>query len=245
MDKITAIVVDDERLARENLRQLLRPHPQVTVVGEARDCAQARSLIASLNPDLAFLDIQLRGESGFELLRNIGDRPRVIFVTAHDNFAVRAFEVNAIDYLLKPVEPERLAKAIARAQAQPPVASEPAGRYRYDDTVFLNTGRQTFLVPVADIAAIRADGNYSHVLDVAGRDHMVRLKLSDWNARLPKQAFVALTRSLVINRNHITQWTVRARQADLHLGSIASPFHLGRAAVRRFQREMRTVPRGR
>ncbi|OGV67013.1 MAG: hypothetical protein A3K19_29600 [Lentisphaerae bacterium RIFOXYB12_FULL_65_16] len=239
MDTITAIIVDDERLARANLRQLLRPHPRVSVVGEARDCAQARSLIASLDPDLVFLDIQLRGESGFDLLRDIGDRPRVIFVTAHDNYALRAFEVNAIDYLLKPVEPERLAKAIARAQAQPSVTFSPVEQYRYDDSVFLNTGRQTFVVPVAEIAAIRADGNYSHVLDAAGKDHMVRVKLSDWLARLPGDAFPALSRSLLINRNHITRWAVRARQADLYLGSSAAPLHLGRTAVRRLQQAVR------
>jgi len=242
MNTIRTVIVDDERLARDNLRYLLRSHPEVIVVGEASGCAQARELLRTLDPDVLLLDIQLRGESGFELLRDLGDQPRVIFVTAHDEYAVRAFEVNVVDYLLKPVEPERLAKAIARIKGKGGSAPSLGLRYRYDDCVFLNTGRQTFLVAIANIAAVTGDGNYTHVQDVLGRDHMVRVTMSQWQERLPEDAFITLSRSLLVNRHHIAQWEVRGREADLLLTGIASPFHLGRAAVAHLRQAVRSIP---
>jgi len=111
---IRALVVDDERLARKDLIALLGAHDQVTVIGEADDVPSAVEAIRALNPDLIFLDIQMPGDSGFDLLEKMDVEAQVIFVTAYDEFAIRAFEVNALDYLLKPVNPERLAKALEK-----------------------------------------------------------------------------------------------------------------------------------
>jgi DNA-binding LytR/AlgR family response regulator len=113
-----ALVIDDERLARKDLIALLGAHDQVTVVGEAEDVPSAINTIQALNPDVIFLDIQMPGDSGFDLLEKTEVKAHIIFVTAYDEYAIRAFEVNALDYLLKPVNPERLAKALEKLELQ-------------------------------------------------------------------------------------------------------------------------------
>ena len=107
-----AIIIDDERLARNELKKLLQEFPEVEVIGEAANANEGIEKIESLNPDLVFLDIQMPGKSGFDMLTQIERAPHVIFVTAYDEYALKAFEVNALDYLMKPVEPKRLADAI-------------------------------------------------------------------------------------------------------------------------------------
>src|SRR5262245_57536022 len=116
---MNALIVDDERLARVELRRLLSAHPEIAIVGEAADGAGALEAAARLAPDLLFLDIQMPGMTGFELLERLEDVPQVIFTTAHDAFAIKAFEVNALDYLLKPIAPERLAAALERLRPVP------------------------------------------------------------------------------------------------------------------------------
>ena len=108
------LIIDDERLARLELRRLLAAHPEVEIAGEARSGTEALEMIADLAPDLIFLDIQMPGMTGFELLESLEDVPQVIFTTAYDQYAIRAFEVNALDYLLKPIAPERLAAGFSR-----------------------------------------------------------------------------------------------------------------------------------
>ena len=109
-----ALIIDDERLARAELRRLLEKHPEVEIVGEARDAEEALSQIGRVEPELLFLDIQMPGANGFELLEQLDRVPLVIFTTAYDDYALKAFEVNALDYLLKPVAPDRLASALAK-----------------------------------------------------------------------------------------------------------------------------------
>jgi two-component system, LytTR family, response regulator len=232
--RLQTLIVDDERLARENLRGLLAAHQEITVVGEARNAAEARQMIADKRPDLVFLDIQMPGGSGFDLLERLEFPPPIIFVTAFDNFAIRAFEVNALDYLLKPVEPERLARAIQRL-GQKTTDSDEAGLLKNSDRVFLDTGRQAVFLAVAEIAAIHAEGNYTQVVEVNGRSYLVRIPLCRWETRLPADVFIPLDRSLLINLNHIKRYVLKARQAELYLGGIAQPFILGRIGLRRFK----------
>ncbi|MBA2302235.1 MAG: response regulator [Acidobacteria bacterium] len=114
--RLRAVVVDDEPLARKRLRRLLAEYPEMEVAGEAADGIQACRVIDELKPDVVFLDVEMPGPSGFEVLANLHHRPRIVMVTAHDEFAVRAFEEQALDFLLKPVEPARLARTLARLQ---------------------------------------------------------------------------------------------------------------------------------
>ncbi|MEJ2054610.1 MAG: response regulator, partial [Calditrichaceae bacterium] len=135
MKKITAVIVDDERLARVNLKKLLESYEAIDIVGEADSCASAVSVILKFRPRLIFLDIQLIGESGFDLLEQLDSDIHVIFVTAFDQYAIRAFEVNAIDYILKPVNPERLKKAVDRL-TDTQVRQIPGSKFNYDDLIF-------------------------------------------------------------------------------------------------------------
>ncbi|HNC47267.1 MAG TPA: response regulator, partial [Acidobacteriota bacterium] len=127
MTEIRAVIVDDERLARRDLRVLLKAHPQISIIGEADTLETAIEVIGRLEPDVVFLDIQMPGGSGFTVLNSIDPAIQVVFVTAYDEYAVRAFEVDACDYLLKPVNPKRLAKTIARLQSlsEPVATAEP------------------------------------------------------------------------------------------------------------------------
>jgi len=235
--RLPTLIVDDERLARENLRHLLAAHEEIVIIGEARNAAEARRMITDQHPGLVFLDIQMPGGSGFDLLEQLEFPPPIIFVTAFDEFAVRAFEVNALDYLLKPVEPERLSRAIRRVGQR---ETEPYGGagLRFTDRVFLDTGRQAVFLGVAEIAAIQAEGNYTQVISVNGRSYLVRIPLHHWETRLPADAFIVLDRSLLINRFHIRRYVLHTRRAEVYLGSIPQPFLLGRQGLRRFKEQV-------
>jgi len=233
--RLRTLIIDDERLARDNLRDLLAGHQEMVIVGEARHVREAEAIIENTRPDVIFLDIQMPGGSGFDLLERLVCAPPVIFVTAFDQYAIRAFEVNALDYLLKPVEPERLAAAIRRVGRWDEAGRTTACTFGPADRVFLNTGKQAIFLRVADIAAIRAEGNYSAVIDANGKAYLVRVSVSSWQERLPRDLFVLLDRSLLVHRAHISRYLLHERRAELYLGNIAEPFLLGRAALRRFK----------
>jgi two-component system LytT family response regulator len=263
------MLVDDERLARSSLRALLAVHPEIVIVAEVPTVRQARERIEAERPDVVFLDIQMPGGGGFALLEQLHDPPAIVFVTAHDEFAIRAFEVNAVDYLLKPVEPERLARAVARLHCEkgvrtqlceapegPPACSadrfrqmspDPffahgrVGPYTADDRVLIKTARRHFFLPVAQIAAIRAADNYSYVVCEEGQEHLVRRSLKEWGPLLPSDGFVVLDRSCLVNWRQVTKWVVRGREIQLYVGRLAKPLQLGRAAAHRFKTEV--VPR--
>ncbi len=234
-DHLRALLVDDERLARRSLRALLAAHPEIEIVGEAAGIRRAAELIATERPDVVFLDIQMPGGSGFELLERLSDPPAIIFVTAYDEYAIRAFEVNAADYLLKPVEPARLALALARLHGHSGHADESAGPYTVEDQVLIKTARRCFFLPVARIAAIRAADNYSYVIGDRGDEHLVRRSLKDWESLLPADRFEALDRSVVINWQLVEKWIARGRSLDLYLGRLPAPLELGRAAAHHFK----------
>lgn len=241
-EEIRALIVDDERLARENLKELLKDQWDVRIAGEARNADEAEKMIAALSPNLIFLDIQMPGGSGFDLLGRLEDPPSVIFVTAYDQYAIRAFEVNALDYLLKPVEPERLKNALRRAAFRLP-SFDPAGEvFSAADQVFLNTGKKASFVSVSNIVAIFSERNYTNVHNIQGERFMVRSSLRDWERRLPSDMFVLLDRSTIINRNHVELWTLHARKAELKMTGLEEPIELGRAAYTRFKEQI-VVPK--
>jgi len=172
-----ALVVDDERLARSRLRKLLEVHPEVCVVAEADSVITAQAAIAQHAPDLIFLDIAMPGGSGFDLLARTRVDAHIVFVTAYDEHAVRAFEVGAVDYLLKPIEPARLADTIRRLRAR----SAPA-----PDRICAQSRGEMRVVPVADILLVRADGDYSELALRDGSRIVLKEPLSHWEERLGK-----------------------------------------------------------
>jgi two-component system LytT family response regulator len=197
------LLIDDEPLARMELRRLLQAHPGVAVAGEAGTMADARALLSRPGYDLVFLDIQLRGGSGFDLLDSVAAGAQIVFVTAYDRFALRAFEVNALDYLLKPVSAARLATTLQRLgeNRAAPVAATPAAgaKLSVEDRVFVKTGSATRFVPVASICAVRSAENYTEVLLHGGETLLVLRTLKSWEEVLPEATFLRIHRQALVN----------------------------------------------
>src|SRR6478735_11256360 len=165
-----AIIIDDERLARTELRKLLQDFPEVEVVDEAANADEAINKIDTLQPDLVFLDIQMPGKTGFDMLAELERAPHVIFTTAYDEYALKAFEVNALDYLLKPVEPKRLADAIQKLHLQEEREQGPMVPVNFNrsilsenDQVFVKDGERCWFVKLSDIRLFESVGNYAKV----------------------------------------------------------------------------------
>ncbi len=231
---LRALLVDDERLARKYLRQLLAEHAGVTVVGEAASVAEAATLAAELRPEVIFLDVQMPPASGFDLLPLLSPAPAVVFVTAHDQFAVRAFTASAADYLLKPVAPERLALALhhvrhgrgapATAPAERATPPAPTQSLGLDDTLILRDGGRLCRVRVGDIAAIVAEGSYTHVHLAAERTMFLPRSMSTWAPQLPTPPFLRADRSLFVNLSRIARLDVRSRdEGQLTLAAAGAP----------------------
>ena len=226
-----AVIVDDERLARRELRTLLEEAhaEQVHVVGEAATVAEAARLAEATDADLVFLDITLAHESGFDLLPRLGPDVDVVFVTAHDAYAIRAFEVNALDYLLKPVEPERLAVTVSRlAAARPPAPTRET--VAYEDRLFLRLGPERAFVRVRDIVAIEADGDGS-TLRLA--PHLARKSsaksLREWEQRLPDRQFVRIHRSTIVNLEYVERLEPWSHASQLvYLRGLPEPLTMSR-----------------
>ena len=226
------LIVDDEHLARQALSRLLAGHPGVEIVGEAETIEQAVAAIGRLAPQLVFLDIELGGGDGFDVLAQLERPPMVIFVTAYAEYAVEAFEVNAVDYLLKPVSPERLAESLVRAERQLRLAPA-TGKPR---VIALRTPKQTVLVPPAEIAALRADGDFTHVLLADQPEVMIWRTLSHFEELLPSPPFLRLGRSLIVNRERLRKIEASSRDSvNVTLEGVAEPMMLGRAAAARLR----------
>ncbi len=236
MIKIRALIVDDEPPARERLITLLSAHPQIEVVGQAADVSAAAELCATLQPDAIFLDIQLPRATGFDLLPMITCNPAIIFVTAYDKFAVRAFEVNALDYLLKPVHPDRLARSIQRLQASTPPSDVPLTEV---DLVALRGDGLLRMVPITSITHIQANDNYSMVHLLDGNPAFIRRSLAKWEKILPPEAFVRVDRSLIIRMDAVHSLHAESRDiTKLMILGKDLPILLGRRAALALRRSM-------
>jgi len=185
-----ALLIDDERLARLELRRLLAAHSEVEIAGEARSGEEALSLIAELDPDLLLLDIQMPGMTGFELLERLEDLPAVIFTTAYDEYAIKAFEVNALDYLMKPIVPARLAAALTRVRPR-------AERPRLEQ-VFVRDGDRCWIVRLCDIYLLESEGNYTRVY-FGGEKPLIRRSLNALEEQLDPANFFRAGRKEILN----------------------------------------------
>lgn len=236
--KWRAVLIDDERLARKRLRELLGRHPEIEIVGEADDEESALAAVGTLRPDLLFLDMELSPGHGLDLLPRLSYRPTTVFVTAHDTFAVRAFDVCAFDYLLKPVSAERLAQTVERlrASAGPREGSAPEG-VRMTDQVVLKDSGTVKIVEASQIAAIKAEGAYSRVLLRDAAPMMVLRGLSEWERILPADGFARVDRSLIVQPALVRQIEATSRdEATVAIDGLATRLSLGRAALARLRR---------
>lgn len=228
-----ALIVDDERLARARLRSMLADFPAIEIVGEADSVAEAVKAIEKTNPEIIFLDIQMPHASGFDLLGKIQTEAKVIFVTAYDRYAIRAFEVNALDYLLKPVSSQRLAQTIERlgqSTTATAAAAESGGKnLEYDDFIFVNSGRNSKFIKVGSIKCVLAAGVYSEILSAEGEKFLLLKPLSEWENRLPAKNFLRVHRSTIINLEFIERVEKRFNYSHrIYLQGVEEPFVISR-----------------
>ncbi len=199
-----AIIIDDERLARAELKKLLQEFPEVEIVDEAANAEEGISKIESLQPDLIFLDIQMPGKTGFDMLAQLERAPQVIFTTAYDEFALRAFEVNALDYLLKPVEPKRLADAIHKLQQAETREHKTTGEFTNNsilgehDQVFVKDGERCWFVKLSEIRLFESVGNYAKVF-FGPHKPLILKSLNALEERLDEKFFFRANRKHIVN----------------------------------------------
>jgi two-component system LytT family response regulator len=199
-----AIIIDDERLARAELRRLLLEFPEIEIVEEASNVEEGLEKIDHLSPDIIFLDINMPGKTGFDLLQELDRTPYVIFTTAYDEYAVKAFEVNALDYLLKPVEPKRLADAIHKvneAFAKEHLAiqeSASKGLLNEHDQVFVKDGERCWFVRLGDIRLFESVGNYAKVFFSSNKPLILK-SLNALEERLDEKVFFRANRKHIVN----------------------------------------------
>ena len=219
-----AILVDDERLARKELRSLLSSYKEIEIVDECANVDEAIKSIETNNPDLVFLDINMPEKNGFELITALDKTPKVIFVTAYDEYAIRAFEVNALDYLLKPVHPERLDEAIKKLEVNKEEIEEEVELdtpLTEEDQIFLKDGEKCWFVTLKDIRLFESEGNYVRVY-FNNNKPLILKSLNNLDQRLDSKCFFRANRKYIINLkwvNNIENWFNGGLQVELKDGT--------------------------
>ncbi len=239
MKKFKALIIDDERLARKELISMLGEYDNIEVSGEADDVPSAIKAITKYNPDILFLDIQMPGETGFDLINKIDYEGDVVFVTAYDEYALRAFEVNAMDYLLKPISHKRLKKSIDRIakgeKPSPPVKKQ----LDYNDRLFITVGNSMKFLKINSIISISAAGDYSEVTTIDLKKGLVLKSLKEWEERLPENFFCRIHRSDIINMEYtekVEKWFNYSYR--IKMKGIEEPFILSRRYAKKLKELM-------
>jgi two-component system, LytTR family, response regulator len=240
--KLRTIVVDDEELARQVLRELLGAHEEIEVVAECRNGLEAVKAVAEHKPDLLFLDVQMPKLTGFDVLELVGPDVPVIFVTAYDEYAMKAFEVHAVDYLLKPVGQERLAAALlrvkSRAAEKVPVAAElaaaarPAGQFA--ERLVVKDGTRVTLIPVRKLDYAEAQDDYV-ALASDGKKHLKQQTIASLEAALDPKLFVRIHRSYVVNLERVTRIEPYGKESRVAILSNGAKLPVSRAGYARLQ----------
>jgi two-component system, LytTR family, response regulator len=217
--KVRTLIVDDEALARDRLRQLLQANPEVEIAGECADGREAVACIRKLSPDLVFLDVQMPELDGFGVLEALGDKslPVIVFVTAHDKFALRAFEVHAVDYLLKPFDRQRFAAALRHAfeqvrnrsgsghnERQAALLTDVKSSAKAPERLAVKSGGHIFWLAFDEIDWIESADNYVE-LHVGARSHLLRETLNSLETRFPPDRFVRISRSAMVNSSKVKE----------------------------------------
>ena len=233
--KMKALIVDDERLARNELKRLLEDYKQIEIIGEASNGPEAIEFIDSKKPDLVFLDIQMPGMTGFEVLEQVSVVSNVIFVTAYDEYAIKAFEVNALDYVLKPVDPDRLKKAIESLPKESTVENDsPLTR---NNQIFIKDGEKCFFVKLEHVRMFESEGNYVR-LYFENSKPMVLKSLNNLEKRLDDKEFFRVSRKYILNLEWIEKvenWFNGGLRATLKTGE---KIEISRRQASRFKEMM-------
>jgi two-component system, LytTR family, response regulator len=235
----TSIIIDDERLARKELISMLKDFEQIEVVGEAEDVPSAIELINSSNPQVLFLDIQMPGKSGFDLLNELKIYSHIIFVTAFDEYAIRAFEVNALDYLLKPITHERLEKAINRIGEAEISKEVILNKLNYDDRLLISVDSHLQFLKINSIISINSAGDYSEVHRSNGQKGLTNKSMKEWEQRLPESYFCRIHRSTIINMEFVDkmeEWFNYSYR--VFLKGISKPYLISRRYVSKLKEKL-------
>ena len=231
-------VIDDERLARQSIRHMLAAHPRLQVVGEADSKESALALIQQEKPDGIFLDVHMPGGTGFDLLRALDAPPKAVMITAHAEHAIQAFDIEAVDYLLKPVTPARFAQAVQRLQAAcaPAPTPNPEPAFSSQDHICLRTPQRTITVPVRDLLALQAEGDFTRIYLKNSPSLMICVPLGQYEKLLPSPPFSRIDRSLIINLQAPLQLRRKSRdEASLLIDKTYQEILLGRTAQQRLR----------
>ena len=240
---IRAVLVDDEQPARLQMRERLSAHPGMVIVGEADRVKSAADLVKRAKPDVIFLDVQMPGGTGFALLPLLGDLdppPAVVFVTAYDKYALKAFEANALDYLTKPVKASRLALTIDRLRKQPAqseaASSAAAGPLELRDLVLLREKTSMRMVEAGEICAVEAEADYTRIHLAGGHTVLMRKRMAQWEQELPAPPFQKISRRLLLNIPRIKGIVAHDREsADIQFEGTEKPVTVSRMELRRIR----------
>ncbi len=217
------IIVDDERLAREELKTLLAEYPEIEIIGEYKNTIEARAAIEKDAPDLVFMDIQMPGETGLELLEKIKNPPRTVFVTAYDEYAIKAFELKAYDYLMKPIDPERLSEVYKRLseENQTPASVVNNDKLKAGERILIKDGEKVWFIKVDEIRYFESEGNYVKVHFEKFRPLILR-SLNSLEERMDEKMFFRANRKFIINLQHVVNienWFNGGLQIELTCGT--------------------------
>ncbi len=238
---IRTLIVDDEDLARQVIREMLQPHPEIEIVGESANGFDAVKMVAELKPDLLFLDVQMPKLDGFEVLELVGNDVAVIFATAYDEHAIRAFEVHAVDYLLKPFRAERLGDALGRAKqrigkSQPPVELSAAARDpgQYAERIVVKDGTRVHIFPCTRLDYAEAQDDYVS-LATQGKKYLKQQTISGLQASLDPRNFVRVHRSYLVNLERVARLEPYGKDSHLVILSEGSRLPVSRAGLARLK----------
>lgn len=236
-----SLIIDDERLARATLSDMLADYPAIKVIGEAESITESVNLITSLAPDLLFLDIQLTDGTGFDLLNKINYSGYLIFVTAYDEFAIRAFEVNAIHYLMKPVSHKQLDEAISRLGSKSFTKETVTEiKYKYTDRLLVTCGNYMNFITIASIFTIIAAGNYTLVQAADGKEYIDSKTMNEWERRLPENNFTRINRATIINFDAIEKTEqLSSNLVLISIKGISMPFRISRLYFKKIRLRFR------
>lgn len=223
---LRVLIVDDEAPARRYMRRLLDAAPDVRVEGEAANVDQACRLIHNHQPDALFLDVRLAHETGFDLLQLLDPVPRVVFVTAYSDYAAQAFDIEAVDYLLKPVSPDRLAQALARLRSS-------------SDPYFATRSRHaTRIIKASDLTLAQAQGDYVRLCSASYPDELMHTTMKRLLEQLPSPPFCSISRSMIVNLDHIAELHRQADSLEIRFNNGVAPICVGRTASLRLRRAL-------
>lgn len=241
-ERFRTLLVDDVDLMRITLKKVLEQFPNIDLVGEASDFESAKKLINDLTPDLVFLDIDLNGLTSIDLLGQVNHSPKIIFITSHPDFAIKAFELNAVDYILKPISTDRIRKAIERLTENTPDSSggskvstndsenENEERFLADQIILLTFDNRMNFIKIRDINYIEAFGNYTKVYMNDGKLSITYNSIKNWDSKLPEDVFIQIHRSTIVNLLNVVKiekWTNDTGR--LFLKGIDKPFEISRS----------------